>query len=116
MLQYIKDNHGIDTEGSYPYHAKNEKCHFKKSDIGATDVGYVWLKTGDDDALVKAIAAHGPISVAIDASLPSFRFYSHGIYDEPLCSPFVCIQSYSSDVVVLQTVEVQICNPQYKSG
>ena len=98
MFQYIKDNHGIDTEGSYPYHAKNENCHFKKSGIGASDAGFVDIKSGDDDALVKAIAAHGPISVAIDANHPSFRFYSHGIYDEPLCSPDVCMQSCSSDV------------------
>jgi len=85
--QYIKDNHGIDTEKSYPYDAKDETCHFKKANIGATDSGFVDIKSGDGDALAMAIAAHGPISVGIDASHRSFQFYSHGIYNEPMCSP-----------------------------
>ena len=98
MLQYIQDNHGIDTESSYPYDAKDETCHFKKSNIGATDAGFVDIKTADgypdNDLLEKAIAAHGPISVAIDARHLSFFHYSHGIYDEPLCDPDVCVHSY----------------------
>merc|ERR1719208_657441 len=32
---YIKKNGGIDTEASYPYHAKNEQCHYKAADSGA---------------------------------------------------------------------------------
>lgn len=34
---------------------------------------------------MEAIAANGPVSVAIDASHESFQFYSHGVYDEPEC-------------------------------
>jgi len=86
-FKYIKDNHGIDTEASYPYEAVDDTCQFKKRDVGATDVGFVDIKQGDEEALKAAVATVGPVSVAIDASQPSFQFYSEGVYDEPACSP-----------------------------
>merc|ERR550539_581676 len=61
-FKYIRDNHGLDTEQSYPYEGQEDRCQFKRSSVG-------------------------PVSVAIDASHRSFQFYSHGIYDEPECSP-----------------------------
>ena len=86
-FKYIRDNHGLDTEQSYPYEGQEDRCQFKRSSVGADDKGYVDVPTGDEDALVKALASVGPVSVAIDASHRSFQFYSHGIYDEPECSP-----------------------------
>ena len=86
-FQYIKDNHGIDTEASYPYDAEDEKCRFSKKNIGATDVGFVDIPEGDEMALMKAVATIGPVAVAIDASHESFQFYSSGIYLEPNCTP-----------------------------
>ncbi|KAG1664216.1 Cathepsin L [Nymphon striatum] len=85
-FRYIKSNKGIDTEKSYPYTAKDGSCHFKKQDIGATDSGFVDITSGDENALKKAVATVGPISVAIDASHQSFQLYSEGIYNEPECS------------------------------
>ena len=42
--------------------------------------------TGEDESTVKNILlAKGPLSIGIDASLSSFSFYSHGIYDDPQC-------------------------------
>ncbi len=35
-FQYVKENSGIDTEGSYPYEAVDNSCRFKKADVGAT--------------------------------------------------------------------------------
>ncbi|CAG2120887.1 unnamed protein product, partial [Medioppia subpectinata] len=84
---YIRANHGIDTETSYPYEAKDKKCRFKPRDIGATDTGFVDIPAGNEEKLKEAVATVGPVSVAIDASHESFQFYSTGVYDEEECSP-----------------------------
>jgi len=86
-FRYIKANGGVDTEVSYPYTADENPCHFKRSDVGETDKGFVDVPAGSERALKKAVATVGPVSVAIDASHTSFQFYSHGVYDEPECDP-----------------------------
>ena len=85
-FQYIKENHGIDTEESYPYEAEDDKCRFSPKNIGADDVGFVDIPQGDEATLMKAVASIGPVSIAIDASQESFQFYSTGVYQEPSCS------------------------------
>ena len=85
-FKYVHDNHGIDTEKSYPYEAwEYIVCRFNNMTVGATDKGYVNLPKGDEDALAKAVATVGPISVAIDATHHSFQFYKRGIYEEQAC-------------------------------
>lgn len=85
-FQYVIKNKGIDTEASYPYKAEDQKCKFKKDDVGATEKSFKDVESGSEDALQKAVAEIGPISVAIDASQDSFQLYSGGVYDEPQCS------------------------------
>ncbi|CAF4132805.1 unnamed protein product, partial [Adineta steineri] len=85
-FEYIKQNNGIDTEKSYPYTASDGKCRFKPESVGATDVGYIYIKEQNETDLTLALATIGPIAVAIDASHDSFQFYGGGIYNEPACS------------------------------
>lgn len=85
-FRYIKDNHGIDTEVSYPYEGKDDRCRYKKKNKGAEDVGFVDVPEGDEEKLKLAVATVGPVSVAIDASHESFQFYSKGVYYEKDCS------------------------------
>ncbi|XP_061165783.1 procathepsin L-like [Saccostrea echinata] len=85
-FNYIEKNKGIDTEQSYPYHAKNGKCHFDASNVGATEKSHKDIKKGSEDDLQQAVATIGPISVGIDASHGSFQLYSRGVYNEPRCS------------------------------
>jgi cathepsin L len=85
-FQYVIDAHGIDTENSYPYRATDDKCVFSKKNVGATLKSYTDIPSGNEKALMEAVATVGPISVAIDASQTSFQFYSSGVYNEPECS------------------------------
>ncbi|ODN04735.1 Cathepsin L [Orchesella cincta] len=85
-FRYIQKNKGLDTEKSYPYEAQDDQCRFKASDVGADDKGFVDVPEGNEKALKKAVAANGPISVAIDASHETFQFYESGVYFEKKCS------------------------------
>lgn len=85
-FQYIKDNHGIDTEKSYPYEAEDDKCRYRPSKSGAVDRGFVDIPEGDERKLKAAVATIGPVSIAIDASHQSFQFYAEGVYYEPECN------------------------------
>jgi cathepsin L len=84
-FQYIINNHGIDTEASYPYKAVDGRCHFTASNVGATISSFVDVASGSETALAAAVEKT-PVSVAIDASQNSFQFYSSGVYYEPACS------------------------------
>ena len=45
-FNYIKSNGGIDTEASYPYTAKDGRCKYRRSKVGATCTGifHVFMK------------------------------------------------------------------------
>jgi len=85
-FRYIRANDGIDTEQSYPYEARNDRCRFKRANVGATDTGFVDIQRGSESHLQEAVATVGPISVAIDAGHSSFQLYHQGVYNEPRCS------------------------------
>jgi len=84
-FRYIIANGGIDTEESYPYTMASEKCKYKSANSGATISGFTDVTAGSETALQTA-AATQPISVAIDASHPSFQNYVSGVYYEASCS------------------------------
>lgn len=102
-FQYVKENHGIDTEECYPYQAQQLQCRYKSGCVGATVTGYVdVVPQGKEDMLKKAVGTVGPVSVAIDASHRTFQLYRNGVYYEPECSPTqldhgVLVAGYGSD-------------------
>uniref|UniRef100_V9IGG4 Cathepsin L n=2 Tax=Apis TaxID=7459 RepID=V9IGG4_APICE len=84
--QWIMKHGGLPTEDEYGgYLGQDGYCHVNNISMIAKITGYVNVTSGDANALKIAIAKHGPISVAIDASHKTFSFYSHGIYYEPTC-------------------------------
>ncbi|XP_065190552.1 procathepsin L-like [Sycon ciliatum] len=86
-FKYIIENHGIDTEESYPYTAKDGTCRFKESHVGATITSYKdVLPRKSESSLQEAVATIGPVSVAIDASSTYFRYYKHGVLIDHKCS------------------------------
>ncbi|UYV60943.1 hypothetical protein LAZ67_1002894 [Cordylochernes scorpioides] len=82
-FEYIMKNGGINTEESYPYMGYTDNCHYNKSNIGATCKGYKRINQ-DEESLKQALAAVGPISIAIDAS-GNFQEYKGGVYNNPDC-------------------------------
>lgn len=82
---YIRDNKGIDSEESYPYEGVQGECRYSKQAREGEDTGFVDIPSGNEHALMKALASVGPVSVAIDASHESFQFYHDGVYDPPNC-------------------------------
>jgi len=84
-FQYVKENGGLDTEDTYPYHMKVEKCHFNKAAIGSLCSGFVDVSQGDENALKEAIALSGPVSVAIDVTENNFMLYKEGVFTDTSC-------------------------------
>lgn len=107
-FEYVIQNHGIESEVTYPYVAKvsalpapqtwtagippmlktlistsllsfqHGQCKYDPKFRAAKCSSYGFLPKGNEAALKEAVANIGPISVAIDASHPKFIFYHHG--------------------------------------
>jgi len=84
-FQWIIDHKGIATEKHYPYLMQNSFCHEGDVSSGVTVQAYVNVTAYSESALQDAVATLGPVAVAIDASHPSFRFYTSGVYYEAQC-------------------------------
>ena len=73
-----KQKGGIDTEEAYPYRGEDEKCEFESSEDGAKISNWTDVPSGDEDALLDALATVGPVSVALDASR-QWQTYAGGV-------------------------------------
>ena len=96
-FKYVIDN-GICSEESYPYTGMDGSCQ-QCDTIGQIN-NYGDIQENDEKILKRAVAQQ-PVSVAIQANLSSFRFYSSGIYSDPKCGQQldhgVLIVGYGSD-------------------
>jgi C1A family cysteine protease len=85
-MQWVIDNGGIATEAHYPYLMQDHWCSASDKSSGVVLTGYVNVTAYSEDALQDAIANHGPVAIAIDATYPYFTFYTSGVYYNPQCS------------------------------
>jgi len=85
-FNHVIKNGGIDTEESYRYEGHDGRCRFKNATVGATIKSWKFLPT-DEAQLAAAVAADGPVAVAINADL--LQFYGSGIIktDSSECDP-----------------------------
>ncbi|GLD93729.1 hypothetical protein PINS_up002334 [Pythium insidiosum] len=82
--EWIMKAGGIESSDTYgAYRNAPGYCHFNASNAVARMTGFVNVTTVD--ALNDALATVGPLSVSIDATLPSFYFYSGGWFDDVAC-------------------------------
>ena len=103
-FQYIISNRGINSNASYPYTMNNSLCQYNPAWVAATQSGMINIASGNEAALKQAVAQIGPVSVGIDGSLFSFRFYSSGVFSNSSCSKTnlnhaVTVVGYDSDPV-----------------
>lgn len=87
VFTYVRDSQGLSLSSSYPYKAVEGLCLKKIPRYGIVNnsVPFINVKQCADAAMEAAVRL-GPVSVAIDASLDSFSYYSSGIYHDPACS------------------------------
>lgn len=98
-FMYIIENEGVDTESCYPYQGtvsskwrhkvtffcrnaplqcsivplQQSTCAFNESAVGASISGIITIQSGSESNLLAAVGTTGPVSVAVDAHLNSFR-------------------------------------------
>lgn len=95
LYQWIMSNGGFYTEAAYgPYLGQDSFCKVvgpNKQDIpiALQIASYVNITSGDANAFNDALATVGPLSVAVDASVPTFYFYGGGILDDVNCGNLV---------------------------
>ncbi|XP_049528859.1 cathepsin L-like [Dermacentor silvarum] len=83
---YIKVNGGIDSEESYPYVGTKSDCAFDPTGVAATVSSFVDINSATEMALKTKVALVGPVCAFIDNRMPTFTFYSEGVYHDSGCS------------------------------
>lgn len=77
---FIIKNGGLTTEKDYPYEGVDGTCKMEKAAHYAASISGYEEVPADNEAKLKAAAAHQPVSVAIDAGSYSFQLYSEGVF------------------------------------
>ncbi|XP_067827381.1 pro-cathepsin H [Heptranchias perlo] len=83
-FEYIKYNHGLETEEDYPYEGKDGACRFQPSKAAAFVKEVVNITENDEGGMVDAVARLNPVSFAFEVT-GDFLRYSGGVYSNPNC-------------------------------
>jgi C1A family cysteine protease len=84
-FKFIIESDGLLSDNTYPYITNDtQSCQTHPNSSVATVSGYDYIYECED-ALLKAVATIGPISVSFHAT-ELFRHYEKGVYNEPKCN------------------------------
>lgn len=85
-FQYVRQAGGLVASSSYPYEGAQQSCQLEGNMAKLeTESSYQTVTPNDADALMAALVANGPISIAIDGGQDSLQFYNGGIYSDRQC-------------------------------
>eukprot|EP01029_Cantina_marsupialis_P016554 TRINITY_DN3696_c0_g1_i1.p1 TRINITY_DN3696_c0_g1~~TRINITY_DN3696_c0_g1_i1.p1 ORF type:complete len:512 (-),score=80.82 TRINITY_DN3696_c0_g1_i1:351-1886(-) len=78
---------GIAMYEKYGHYLMNEgTCHLDASNNANLDIKGVYRISNNQEAVKNTLAQYGPLAIAIDAELKSFRMYHEGVYSDSACS------------------------------
>lgn len=84
-FKWLQDKGGYVAQSDYPYTGRVNSCQINsKPKIGHV-ASYVRIPTGDEKALLDAVATVGTIAVAYNAGTTQHSYYNGGILDVPDC-------------------------------
>ena len=86
-FEFVIDNNGLCFETGYPYVAVQEQCNQTCDNL--IQISNYSDVPPNNETLLKYAVNQQPISIAIQANLPSFQFYSHGIYNDSNCGGYL---------------------------
>lgn len=105
--QYVEKAGGMETERAYPYTSGSTNsggsCKFNKAKLSAVRVtGYMNAGRGSESTMRSALAAHGPMSVCLDAH--SWQHYRGGVLTSCGRSTDHCVSvvGYTSDYWIVR--------------
>ncbi|THD18215.1 Secreted cathepsin L 2 [Fasciola hepatica] len=79
------EKYGCERGASYPYYARDGRCHFDQRLAAVWVKSYSTVHSGNEKKLKIMVASRGPVSVAVDADR-GFQHYRSGIYQSHGCS------------------------------
>lgn len=85
-FHYLK-SHNIMSLDAYPYAMVDQTCQYDvdaATDINTTRTHYVGRK---NPSALKEALKKGPVSISMNADMPSYTYYSEGIYNPNWCIP-----------------------------
>ncbi|KAG8516404.1 Pro-cathepsin H [Galemys pyrenaicus] len=83
-FEYIRYNQGIMGEDAYPYRAREGRCKFQPGKAIAFVKDVANITMDDEQAMVEAVALHGPVSFAFEVT-EDFMMYRRGVYSSTSC-------------------------------
>lgn len=84
--QYLMESGGLASEDAYGhYKGVDAKCHDNDVPKSVKLTGFYNVTPNSVEDMKDALIKYGPVTIAIDASPPTFTFYSHGVFYDKNC-------------------------------